>query len=101
MTLSRHRACGLVSSTCQKPTKEPTVGASRYDISQTRLLVTIVVGERLSRRQQGGQMRRRDFVGFLPAMSVLPRAARAQQHDKVRLIGVLMGFAESDPTHRG
>jgi putative ABC transport system substrate-binding protein len=43
-------------------------------------------------------MRRREFILTVGAMVALPSAARAQQLDKMRLIGVLMGFAESDPT---
>jgi putative tryptophan/tyrosine transport system substrate-binding protein len=46
-------------------------------------------------------MRRRDFVGLLAGMSIWPLAAHAQQRDKVKVIGVLMGFAENDPNAQG
>jgi len=40
-------------------------------------------------------MRRRDFIKVI-AGSAWPLVARAQQPDRMRLIGVLMGYAESD-----
>ena len=42
-------------------------------------------------------MRRREFITLLSGAIVWPLAARAQQADKVRRIGVLMGYAEDDP----
>jgi putative ABC transport system substrate-binding protein len=45
-------------------------------------------------------MRRRDFIVAAGATVAWPLATRAEQPDKMRLIGVLMGFAESDPTAR-
>ncbi len=43
---------------------------------------------------------RRKFITLLGGGAVWPLAARAQPTNRIRLIGVLMGFAESDPTAR-
>ena len=44
------------------------------------------------------QLKRREFITLLSVASVWPLVVRAQQSDRIRLIGVLMGFAENDPT---
>jgi putative ABC transport system substrate-binding protein len=42
-------------------------------------------------------MRRREFIAGLGGATVLPAAARAQQGDRVRRVGVLLSYEENEP----
>jgi ABC-type uncharacterized transport system substrate-binding protein len=41
-------------------------------------------------------MRRRNFIGLLIGVAAVPVAVRAQQSDRVKRLGVLLGYAETD-----
>jgi len=56
-------------------------------------------GNRLGLVLGGGwkRMRRREFIALLGGVVAWPLSARAQQPERMRRVGVVMGYAESDP----
>jgi putative tryptophan/tyrosine transport system substrate-binding protein len=62
---------------------------------KTRSIATVLAIGSVHQRE-GSTMRRREFIVGLGGAVVWPVAARAQQPDRVRRVGVLMGLDETD-----
>src|SRR6266566_2475786 len=88
----QHRPKADIGRGAQEPVPELTSGHFQY---AKFVLVRCVCPE------PEADMRRREFVTLVGGAAVSwPITSHARQSDKTRLIGVLMGYAESDRTAR-
>jgi ABC-type uncharacterized transport system substrate-binding protein len=79
------------------PVQLPTKFHMAVNLKAAKALGLAVPPSIMLRRRGDRMIRRREFIPLLGGAAAWPLAARAQQGDRVRRIGVLMPWDENDP----